>query len=123
MTTTNRCIEAWITFLNSQDASNVSAFLHPDVTILAYQEGPEGPVTSIEGRDAVIAWVQYPPKGRFAFELTNLESSKDSSTEGITLSAAYQVSHTESDFTNRGQWTFTLVGGFIRTLRHVPNAL
>ena len=119
-------LDSWVRFLNSQDASHVASFLHSEIVILAFQEGPDGPCTRHEGLDAVVNWVQFPPKGRFIFRVLGLEtrqlpSSHPSEEECITV--AYQVDHADSDWSTSGQWTFSRDEGLIRTIQHVPNAL
>ena len=119
-------IEAWVTFLNTQDSTGIKSVLGPDVLIIAYQEGPDGPSTKIEGLEGVIDWVQYPPKGRFVFALISLEASTpcpELPSGDLTLKGTYQVSHTESDFTNQGSWTFSIQDGLIKALLHIPRGI
>tara|TARA_B100000674_G_scaffold491937_1_gene510922 strand:- start:483 stop:872 length:390 start_codon:yes stop_codon:yes gene_type:complete len=126
MSVTEPCVNSWVSFLNTQDAATVASFLHDDIIIIAYQQGPEGPSTEHQGIAAVVAWVQYPPKDLFVFEVTSTDTfeTPDAETSVDTcLSATYQVSHTKSDFRNQGKWTFFIGEGLIRRILHVPDAL
>ena len=126
MSVTEPCVNSWVNFLNTQEDATVASFLHDDIVIIAYQQGPEGPSTEHQGIHEVVAWVQYPPKDLFVFEVTSIDTSEapggDTSVD-TCLSATYQVSHTKSDFQNQGTWTFFIDEGLIRRILHVPNAL
>ena len=126
MNVSEPCVNSWVNFLNTQEASTVASFLHDDILIIAYQQGPEGPSTEHQGIHEVVAWVQYPPRALFVFEVTSITAAEptDADTSADTcLTATYKVSHTKSDFQNQGTWTFFIDEGLIRRILHVPNAL
>ena len=126
MPTRRECIHGWVTLLNEQSTDDATRFLHRDVVVAAYQQGSDGPPTTIEGIDAVTSWIRRPPHGRFVFTLTSelaLDDSSEAEESQVTVSANYRVEHNESDFTNTGAWTFRLENGRIRFIKHAPRGI
>ena len=120
------CIDSWLNFLNTQKDTSPDAFLDDKIVIHAYQEGPDGPVREIDGIDAVVAWVQFPPEGQFSFQLLDcsVRSAHPSMpTADTTLQAHYEVRHVDGEFTNQGEWIAGLRAGRLVGLIHTPKGL